>query len=461
MTGLDSILFVLAAMNWLLLISLLFYDIRVKKRELFSPTRIYLLFSLFSATGLFYYPVNINHIAGFEPLSGRGDPIALLYEVYFLYIITNIAAYVFLSAFVRVNYGILERALNSFTYPKMFRYRRLASVPKVIAFSFFALGVALLLYTIHLIGGIDHLWQNLGIRQQLLAGYGYILSFSQLAILVGALGAYAQLVKSRPWMARSFVVVAILMLGLLGGRAPIVFLIFSVLIVHHYTIRRINVGPSLVVVAAILVYLAVALGSFRHPGAVAAFSADHLSYLVRVNSEFIEHVLLYATNVKRDFVIVDYFKTHEYWHGSSYTSVLYAPIPSGLYLDKPPVDGGRYVVAMAQGNEVNPPVPVVDLPGYGWPEGNMAGFMNFGYAGLLVTLLAASLLAALVYRHMVYSGFGYLAVFLYASVIFWGLPSLSPKGIVDFLTLLLFLLLVSAAAKGFSLLARKGSYREG
>jgi len=146
-------------------------------------------------------------------------------------------------------------------------------------------------------------------------------------------------------------------------------------------------------------------------------------------------------------LIVSYFDNHQYWLGSAYFSLLAAPIPRGVWADKPPVDSGVYLRNIALGAEVNPPVPLNQLIPTGYTERNWAGYMNYGLFGLIALHVFSGALFALVYNYMRCSDYSVGTVVFYSIFAYGGTISLSPLGITGILTNIFFLSVLMALSR--------------
>jgi len=133
----------------------------------------------------------------------------------------------------------------------------------------------------------------------------------------------------------------------------------------------------------------------------------------------------------RGMVIVAYFRPDRLWWGASYLDLLAAPIPRTLLPDKPPVDEGVYLSAIAMGHEVRPSMPARMLPISSQPMGTWATYMNFGVVGFLAAMFLSGAVVGAAYRYMQRCGYTPFGVYLYGFVVMNGL-SFSNLGLVSF-----------------------------
>src|SRR5690606_40495909 len=109
----------------------------------------------------------------------------------------------------------------------------------------------------------------------------------------------------------------------------------------------------------LLMFMVVSV-QFRVPGSIEKYAAAPGELLVDVSNTFERHVIARFGRVERDIVVLKYFKDNELWYGASYSSLITAPLPRNIYEEKPPVDTGRYLLAMSKGEIIYPPIPVSD-----------------------------------------------------------------------------------------------------
>lgn len=287
----------------------------------------------------------------------------------------------------------------------------------------YSLGVVLYLIFIHELGGLVHLWDNISLRTTMTAGLGYYQSIYNFLILVSSAFLYVVFVKGRRWVIlfvmltlSSFILVS------LGQRSPLALLFFILLLVHHYSIKRFSsiLNKKILLVVLSLVVFMFTVVQLR-PG------QDSVSFFERFERDVIQRLGI----IERQVVVVGYFDVHDYWYSGLYSSLLYAFLPRNLYPSKPPVDTGVYLHGIRQGEVISPPVAAIDLEPTSWPDGFLAGYMSFGFFGLITLCFLSGYLYGFIYRLLLFSGFSAPIVVLYSMVGFMGVKPLSPLGVVE------------------------------
>ncbi|HEV7587403.1 MAG TPA: O-antigen polymerase [Longimicrobium sp.] len=298
-------------------------------------------------------------------------------------------------------------------------------------------GVAAYLSFLAQIGGLSRLWLVLYNRTLVTAGTGYITyAYSLLFTFVGVLLAYS--LRFRMTRARRAVVIVgmlgvAVVLASTGGRSGAVTVILFALMTVHYGVRRFRrlVTPGTAALAAVLFVFILVMPLFRTARSYERYT-DRPDLLVADAVRSLGDVAPQFSAADRGMVIVGYFRTDRLWWGASYLDLLVAPVPRTLMPDKPPVDEGVYLTAIARGSEVRPSMPARKLPITALPMGTWIMYMNFGVVGWVAGMFLTGAVLAAAYRHMQRCGCAPHAVYLYGFVVLNGF-SLSNMGLVNFI----------------------------
>lgn len=88
----------------------------------------------------------------------------------------------------------------------------------------------------------------------------------------------------------------------------------------------------------------------------------------------------------RDMAVYKYFENHRYWLGSSYITLFTALVPSSLWVGKPIVDDGVYLLNIISGYDVNPPMSANEVPMLNSYPFSSEGalYANFGIIGVVL-----------------------------------------------------------------------------
>ena len=190
--------------------------------------------------------------------------------------------------------------------------------------------------------------------------------------------------------------ILLIMLMSIGSRASLFTVIVMGVLTWNLFVNK-NLRGYFLVLAGVVVLLAqlsIIMETLREG------DVEKIQYTSKVDN--IVELVVRLSPVRASIVTVGYFQDHSYWYGSSFSSLLYAPIPRTLYPDKPPVETGRYTKNIALGEEVDPPAPDKSLPVYSaLPEGNLIYYQNFGMLYFLIVFLFGLFYSFLYYASIV------------------------------------------------------------
>ena len=322
---------------------------------------------------------------------------------------------------------------------------------KLSLFFYLASVFSLLLY-VGYVGGYTYLWQNIGARQDIFAGSGFFLRLVVLSLQFFGVSIFLNLITRSRILAIFFVLLTSGFLFSLGGRLSVFEFLFCIFFAYIFFVGIARIRLSYIFILVMLVVFSVFVGELRKPTTLEAMRESPVAYIEKFSGGFLKAVMPYTIPVQRDVVIVEYFSSRDFWYGASYSSVLYGFFPSALIPDKPPVDTGRYIVALANGFEITPPVPVGKLPNYGWPESFMAGYVNFGIVGVIGIVFLSCLVVVYFYKALLFRP-SVVLVMIYSSLMVRGVKYLDPLNIIS-LTIFIIVLTILAVITSFFLRVR-------
>lgn len=436
-------LFFLGAIYLIVLLAIYGLESYFHQKDFFSPGRIHVYFSLLPGIGLLWFSLDSAALLDdvMSNVYSEYRNTRLLFHAYTYTILTVLITYL----------GICLGSIPRFKFAnllvdKFFGLRVFGGKNNAVYFFKKRLWCGRLIFLsaicgyvvfISKIGGVVHLWQNMEQRVALTAGFGYLQMFYTFSLFFGSMLLLSCYFERKSYFKAGFVILlSLIVLASLGQRSPVAEFFYVVLVLYHYQVARLKGIFKIKYMVLLTVLLAFMLGSvqFRKPDALARYLNSPSQILVDSLETFEKHVVARFGRIERDMVIIGYFESHDFWYGASYYSLVTAPIPSSQYPDKPPIDTGRYLLAMAAGESINPPMSVKDLPQSSWPDGNWAGYMNFYWPGLVFTYFFSGFILGFLYQYLRSSKFMVGAVALYAMNSWLGAPSLSPMGIVLILT---------------------------
>lgn len=394
-----------------------------KERDFLSPA--YVLWFYFVVAIPYYFVVSVD--SGFFSVRILESPLAvdLEWAVFYSAILVFFSfSFAILGSLVR--FKGLERLLVATTSSTLFAAKGGRVFPWL--FVFF-IGLAVLVNHLREMGGLLYVWNNIGSRTELQEGLGYSMFFFEWLITLGAIGAFLVL-YNRSLVSKIFAVALVLLafaaLGLTGGRAPQLLLLWVLVFVVHFKFRALDFGLVLrfmpVVVFVFLIFSVVGMhrASFYDGEGLSARS---------LTKEFFMTVTQRLSDLDRNVALVSYFDFEELWLGASYLNLIYAPLPRGWIEGKPAISDGRYVRTIIDRGAASANMASEELVASSWPPRNWIGFMNFHVLGLASFYFINGLLLSAIYRALKTSGALYLVVF-YAAVCWGGGVDLSVSGLV-------------------------------
>ncbi|WP_299051363.1 O-antigen polysaccharide polymerase Wzy [uncultured Polaribacter sp.] len=425
-----------------IIILLLFFFLEKKKnRDVFSPQNIFIYFSFIPAFSNFYFSINTEAFEKivFSQVHVDFQKYILVNIALFMTIIGNLFIYLGISVGTKSSNKFFSYILNKIfinKYNSLSQNRQFnKSILKFAIISYF-LGFLSFLVLVTKMGGISQIWSELHLRSSNNAGLGYFQTFYMISIQFSAMILIWYFSKYKKWkqLLITYLLTAFLVGGL-GARGPVIIFIISIIIMRHYMVKRVStiLNRKTVWLIIILPFFIVTLLQLRK---------NSLTYFINNTEELIENsindfesgFIARVGRLERDIVILGYFNENSFWYGKSYLGLITAPIPRTLYPEKPPVDSGMYLRAMAVGDVIEPPLPVYKLRTSSWPEHNWVGYMNYGFIGFIIFFFLSGLLFGKIYKYIKSRKFPLFPTCFYAMFAVGGAPILSPPGLVKLVT---------------------------
>jgi len=434
----------LSLLNVTILLFLLFFDWRHFNKNLLSPGSTFIYFSFLPALSNIYFSffqdqfeIHVFGIIAAEYHDYFYVKVALLFTI-FGNIITYYGIYI----------GVLSKGrITNFVFNRLLVLRGFDTFPNnIVKNNKFVLRAGIIIYFVgivsyvifvNLMGGFYVIWSELYLRSVHNIGLGYLQKFYLISIPLSSLLILSiTLNKSQKLLSTVVILISVIILASTGARGPVIAFLLSVILLYHYRVKRIvklfRIKYGLV--ALVLIAFIVTMVQFRKESFEYYLSnPDKLisNSIESFQSAFVGRV----GRIERDIVILKYFEKHDFWFGKSYLGLFAAPIPRTMIQDKPPVDTGMYLRVMADGIRVDPPMPVYELDTSSWPEGNWAGYMNWGILGLLLLFGTSGFFLGRLFGYINRNKYPLVGTCLYATLAIGGAPPLSPYDIVSLLML--------------------------
>ena len=285
------------------------------------------------------------------------------------------------------------------------------------------LGGAAFFMFLHLNGGYVEVIYNLDQRTELTKGKGYLLSVIGVLNVSVVLIVYLQKFRPSPWnwinAALLFLFASFVFTVSIGGRKLTLAMVLSLLMTYHYGISRLKRPKTwqiLLLGAAAVYFVVVPLA--RRYGAMEQYMNRPYELLADAVNEGGQQ-LSQLSYVDTYVFVCNHFDLDNIWMGRTFNDLLWGWIPRSFYPDKPPLDSGAYVYAMAAGKEVLPGTPSDQLLAVSWPPETLGtGYLNFWIPGVIGFSMALGVVLQAVYRWAQLSGFSLFSILIMQSFLF-------------------------------------------
>jgi len=269
------------------------------------------------------------------------------------------------------------------------------------------------------VGGFSFWIQNLYRRASFTTGSGYNLLF--IVLLNVGVYTYICTFKHKKSILKYLLLILLVLgasviLSSMGGRKPTLQFIFFCFIVWHFGVARFKKIPLrvLFIIPVAIIYILI-IPIIRSPLGIEYYK-DNPEILKTEIVEDLGSVTKSVSYIDSYLLVLDHFSIDKLWFGRSFIDLLYAPIPSKVYPDKPPIDDGVYLRTIAEGWEVTPPTPYREMYQSSWPPetlGNM--YMNFWIPGVFVGMYILGMIYSATYLYMKKSQYTLFSILLYGN----------------------------------------------
>lgn len=432
----------LSVLNVVLLLSLYRIDQKIYFNNIFSPGALFIYFAFIPALSNLYF--SFNQDSFIKNVLGLVSPIYrdffYVYLALFFVIIGNLITYLGIYVGTKSDNIYFNGLMNQIFRPNYLRninWHNLNQIKVAFKFGLTVYLLGLIAYVIFLskIGGLFNLWQELSGRTVLNAGLGYLQTFYNYSIQIGAMLLLWVAIKNKNRKLQILLIIGTsVVIGSMGARGPVLIFIFSIILMYHYTVKRIVslINYKSILIAIVIPFFIVGMLQFRTNSFT--YLSQNTDVLISKSISSLESGFIARIGrLERDIVILKYFETNDYWWGKSFYGLVYAPIPRSMIYQKPPNDTGMYLRSMALGNIVEPPMPISSLENSSWPEGNWVGYMNWGFPGFIVFFYLSGLLFGKFYWYIKKDHFPLFPAIIFSIIAIGGPPILSTPGLIKIL----------------------------
>lgn len=227
-----------------------------------------------------------------------------------------------------------------------------------------------------------------------------------------------------------FVTAVFLVLLSVGERKNPILLIIFAMMAWNFRVGEIKIASAGKLVSLLFFMVFASLfPELRKEGAMEMF-ATHPGDILVASIENWGQLFARLSDVETSLFVYSHFdELRKFWFGSSWPDLITGLIPSAMFPNKPPIDEGVYIYALAHYENATPPMPLRELTPVGWPLSRVTGpFVHFGVIGVLVgglitgwlmrliskiTFKSRSPASLLVYIWTMWTGFGLTNAFVF------------------------------------------------
>ena len=300
------------------------------------------------------------------------------------------------------------------------------------------LGLAILTFVLLLseLGGINYMLLNWATRTEALRGTA-VFRVSNLTFGLLSVGFAINYIarKEHPGIiakAVLFLQISLIFLILLavGERKNPILLILYAMISWNFRVQPIRLasGKNLMLLVVLMAFSAL-FPVLREDGAMELFLSDPTTIIVPAFEHW-GQIFARLSDLDTSLFVYSYFDGFDkFWYGASWPDLITGLTPATIFPEKPPIDEGTYIYALAHDYHITPPAPFKDLLPVGWPLSRVTGpYVHFGAAGVIFgglitghlmrlisnsTLRSRSPSSLLVYTWAMLTGFGLTNAFLF------------------------------------------------
>ena len=267
------------------------------------------------------------------------------------------------------------KVLNKFNYT--------LKKPKKIAYLLISLAFISFFGVILIQDGIDGMILALSNRTDAYEGMAYLIEL----VSLGSIGALVLLYNGNIKSSMFFIVLSFIMMSAFGGRGAAFFgSIFPYLICYHHKVNKVKIS-QLLIVGFITVIFAIALGNYRLYQE-SRLSFDGMSDILSTIAHSSQ-----GGEILPSLVGTLMYSDVDYGWGKTLINIIFAPIPRGIWSNKPQIDDSGIISKVLMGNE-----------GWGLPPGPYGiSFYNFGFIGVIVVGFVTGLIVYKFYKQLVVS----------------------------------------------------------
>lgn len=241
------------------------------------------------------------------------------------------------------------------------------------------------------VGGLGNLLLSWSNKSEVLQGTA-IYRISNLVFGLLSIGFYINFLSEKNkinFSERLFLILIVIFIFLtllaVGERKNSILVIIYTMAAWNLRIKTIKIitSKNLILLAFLMIFSSL-FPELRKSGAMDLIISNPSDVLL---SSLDNWAQLFArmSDVETSLFIYSYFDdANKFWFGATWMDLITGLIPASLIQNKPPIDEGVYIYALAHYYDIFPPVPFNSLIPVGWPVSRVTGpYVHFGTIGVL------------------------------------------------------------------------------
>jgi hypothetical protein len=300
--------------------------------------------------------------------------------------------------------------------------------PKLLAFfSYFFFIITLVVFAAFLIkvGGLLNLILNMSTKTLAVQGTAFYRNTFLLTSML-SVGFFILYISKKQEAAfidklilALLIVTCFAILGSSGERKNPMMLLIYAAICWNFLVSKLQIFTlKNVSLFAFLIFFASLAPVLRKSGAIEIYM-ESPGDLFLDSFQYIGEVFKRFSEVDISIFIFSHFDSiDKLWFGASIVDFFTGFIPSSIYFDKPPLDEGVYIYALAHGYDVYPPTAFHQMLPVGWPLSRMTGpYVNFGIVGIVVFSALTGVILKAFENLMIKSTYSPQSILLYCIIV--------------------------------------------
>jgi len=399
----------------MLLLIIGFIQNKIQKESIFSLKNLFVIFAIAEIPYLYFLNANTqlihpyvqSHIVDYE-------------EVFTQHII------------LKMMFLCVALTTMSMVKPKSIILTKIFSVSNIsrkglLLSSLFLLLITIIVFYLFLdkVGGLLFLILNMSNKTLIVQGTGLyrnmylITSLLSVGFYIHFLSTCKHISKMKLLFLMCLILLFFLILASSGERKNPILLLIYCLILWNFKISKIKLFTVKNIIMFLLLLFFAALAPVLRKHGSTEFYIDNPIALITDALPYIGEIFKRFSEIDISLFIYSHFKGgDDFWFGTSIVDFFTGFIPSQFYPNKPPLDEGVYIYALAHHYNVSPPTPFNEMIPVGWPLSRVTGgYVNFGVFGVIINAIIVGVVLKYFYVLLVKTKYSPSAMVMFSTLL--------------------------------------------